>query len=110
MKMNAPEGYLLAPLALDDVQPNALTELFIAGTRLLLSRVEGKIVAFASRCPHASASFIDGEIARHKLFCPSHGYCFDVRNGRILYPADEPYLLKRYAVVIQEARIWVKVD
>lgn len=100
----------MTPLVPDQVQPNALTELYMAGTKLLLSCVEGKIVAFTNRCPHAAANFIEGEIVRHKLFCPSHGYCFDVRSGRILYPADESYRLKRYDVLVLDKQIWIKVE
>lgn len=104
------EGFYAATVAPDAVQAGALVEQFLGGKKLLLSRVDGEIVAFTNRCPHAGANFIEGEISRHKLFCPTHGYCFDVRNGRILYPADEAYHLKRYDVLVEADQIWVKVD
>ena len=103
------DGFVLTAVSPNAIQPNELTELRIEETKLILSRVEGKIVAFIDRCPHASADFMEGEISRHKLFCPDHGYCFDVRNGRILYPTDESYRLKRYEVREQDDQIWVKV-
>ncbi|MEM7331233.1 MAG: Rieske 2Fe-2S domain-containing protein [Chloroflexota bacterium] len=103
------DGFVLTAVLPQTIHPNELTELRIEETQLILSRVEGKVVAFTNRCPHSSAKFSEGEISRHKLFCPDHGYCFDVRNGRILYPADESYRLKRYEVRETDGQIWVKV-
>ena len=103
------DGFVLTAVSPQTIKGDELVEIYIGETKMLLSRVEGKVVAFTNRCPHASAEFIDGEISRFKLFCPDHGYCFDVRNGRILYPSDESYRLKRYDVREAEGQIWIKV-
>lgn len=104
------EGFVLTAVSPQAIKPNEMTEVRVDDTKLLLTRVDGALVAFTNRCPHASANFIEGEISRFKLFCPDHGYCFDLRNGRILYPSDEAYRLKRYDVLEKDGEIWVKVS
>lgn len=103
-------GFVSTAVSPERIKPNEMTAVFVDGTHLLLTRVEDNIVAFMHRCPHAGAKFIEGEISRYKLFCPDHGYCFDLRNGRILYPADETYRLKKYAVQLDAGQVWVKIN
>ena len=60
--------------------------------------------------PHAAASLSDGSLSRWKVSCPDHGYCFDIRSGRITWPEDEFYRLKRYDVTVEAGEVRVKLD
>lgn len=81
-----------------------------AGKQILLTRWDGALYAFAATCPHAAVSLADGEISRYKVVCPEHDYCFDVRNGRILWPEDELYRLPTFPVKVVAGKVWVQLS
>ncbi len=81
----------------------------IANRRVLLTRWEGQVVAVDNACPHAAAPLSDGVLSRWKLICPDHGYCFDIRNGRIVWPEDEAYRLKRYEAKEASGRVFLRL-
>ncbi len=103
-----PEGFYTAVPA-TEVRENEMTAVKIAGQKVILTRQGGKVVAFSALCPHAAADLSGGELHRGRITCPDHGYKFDVGNGRILYPPDENYRLKRYAVKEAEGQVRVQV-
>lgn len=45
-------------------------------------RVEGRLVAFASRCPHMGHPLDDARIVGHFVVCGWHRYEFDLRSGQ----------------------------
>ncbi|MCL4263700.1 MAG: Rieske 2Fe-2S domain-containing protein [Anaerolineae bacterium] len=102
------EGYF-ETVAAAVVQPGELTAVTINGRKLLLTRYEGHVYAFSAQCPHAAANLGDGWLSRFKITCPDHEYCFDVRNGRILWPADENYRLKLFVAKEDNGVIKVKL-
>lgn len=91
------------------VREGEMTAVKVAGQRLILTRQQGEALAFSALCPHAAADLTRGELHNGRVTCPEHGYKFDVRNGRILYPSDETYRLKRYEVKEEDGQVWVKV-
>lgn len=91
------------------VRENEMTPVKIAGQKVILTRWHGALLAISALCPHAAADLTDGELHQGRITCPDHGYKFDVGNGRILYPPDEPYCLQRYAVKEENGLIWVRV-
>ncbi|GAB4270194.1 MAG: Rieske (2Fe-2S) protein [Candidatus Promineifilaceae bacterium] len=95
---------------LHDVQVGRMTAVKIGDKVVVLTAWEGDVYAFTAVCPHAAANLTNGEINRWKVTCPDHDYCFDIRNGRILYPADEMMRLKTYPVKVTDDQILVKVN
>jgi len=93
----------------NSLQPGQMISVVVNGRALVLTRYEGEVIAFSGRCPHAAAPLEKGTLYRHKLTCPDHGYCFDIRNGRTLWPPDEAVRLHRYPVKEKDGRLWVKV-
>lgn len=43
--------------------------------------IEGKLVAFRTRCPHLGGPLDDAAVVDGVVTCPWHGYRFDVRSG-----------------------------
>ncbi|RMG91765.1 MAG: non-heme iron oxygenase ferredoxin subunit [Chloroflexi bacterium] len=103
------DGYYDTAVALADIQPGQITCVKINGEGVILVCWEGKVHAFSNLCPHAAADLAQGELSRWKIECPDHGYCFDVRTGRILWPEDEMYRLKQYPVRTQNGRVYIKL-
>lgn len=95
--------------AADQVQPDVMTPVQVNGRALILTRRKGEAIAFAARCPHAAADLGKGELHRGQIICPDHGYKFDVDNGRLRWPPDEPYRLTRYPVKEEDGVIKVQV-
>jgi nitrite reductase/ring-hydroxylating ferredoxin subunit len=100
------DGYVSTVPAVDVVEGAPVT-VSVAGESILLVRLGDEIMAVARYCPHAAGDFAKGEQVRHKLICPEHDYSFDLRSGRILWPADESYCLKHFAVRVRDGMVAV---
>lgn len=92
-----------------DVTTGQLTPVAVRGRHLLLTRYEGKLLAFGRYCPHAAGDLRQGSVVRHKIICPEHDYSFDMRSGRILWPEDEVYRLPCYEVKEEDGMIKVRL-
>jgi nitrite reductase/ring-hydroxylating ferredoxin subunit len=102
------EGYFPAT-AVSNIVEDEITAVTINGTKIMLLRWQGQIHALNSKCPHASADLAHGEFYRGKVECPDHGYVFDVKTGRTLWPEDEMLCLKRYPVKVTDGTVFVKI-
>jgi nitrite reductase/ring-hydroxylating ferredoxin subunit len=108
-KLKADEMGFYTAVPATTVQANQLTKIQINGQPILLARWQGELVAVSALCPHAAADLSKGEFYRGKIECPDHGYVFDVRNGRTLWPEDEMCRLKRFEVNEQQRMVKVKI-
>ncbi len=85
---------------------NNLTELVTNERTICLGRFEGKIFAFANKCPHASGLFVNSYIdAMGNVVCPVHRYKFCIINGKNI--TGEGYYLKNWPVEIREDGVYV---
>lgn len=94
----------------DEILEEQITSATANGQALLLTRIGQEIHAVSAFCPHAAADLRQGAIYRGRIDCPDHGYRFDVRSGRILWPEDEVYRLKRFEVRIQSGLVKVRLS
>ncbi|MFD1870922.1 FAD-dependent oxidoreductase [Hymenobacter bucti] len=78
------------------------------GPKVLLTRHQGQVHAFAPNCPHYGAPLEKGKVVNGKLICPWHHACFKLDSGHLCEP---PALddLPTYAVREAEGRILVQV-
>jgi len=52
------------------------------GRDVILSKVDGEILAMDARCPHAEGFMTDGPLVDGRLVsCPLHNYHFDPKTG-----------------------------
>ena len=100
------DGYYLAGPS-TDLGHDQLLGLKIAGDSVLVTRLDDQLFAFSAACPHAAGDLSKGGYYHGRIDCPDHGYRFDVRSGRVLWPPDEVCRLKRYQVL--EVDGWIKV-
>lgn len=49
---------------------------------IALYRVDGRYYATDGICPHAAGPLAAGDLERHEIVCPLHGWSFDIRTGR----------------------------
>jgi toluene monooxygenase system ferredoxin subunit len=93
---------------IDQIVPGELRAFDVAGVTwpIMMSRVEGELVAFQGVCPHDDVSLADyGVIAGAEVTCRVHGYRFDVRTGTCEH---SPRLhLRRYPITLIGSEVWV---
>lgn len=104
----AQDGFVAAARS-EAVGEEGMTVVKIAGRKVILLRHAGQVYAVDSLCPHAAADLAKGSRRSWQLCCHEHDYCFDVRSGRIVWPEDEIYRLRRYEVKEEHGEILVNV-
>ena len=87
---------------------NEMTAVQVRGRKVILTRYEGVVYAIDSACPHAAADLSKGLLHRWRVCCHEHDYCFDIRNGRIVWPDDETYRLRRYEAIEEGDMVKIK--
>ena len=105
----APEGFKTVARS-DEVDEDGMTTVKIGGRKVILLRHSGQVYAVDSLCPHAAADLAQGSRRSWQLCCHEHNYCFDVRTGRIVWPEDEVYRLRRYEVKEEDGAILVNIS
>ena len=104
----AQDGFVTAARS-EAVGEEGMTAVKIGGRKIILLRHAGQVYAVDSLCPHAAADLTQGSRRSWQLCCHEHNYCFDVRTGRIVWPEDEVYRLRRYEVKEEGGTILVNV-
>jgi 3-phenylpropionate/trans-cinnamate dioxygenase ferredoxin subunit len=80
----------------------------VAGRRILLANVGGRLFAVDDTCTHEDASLSAGVLKGEHVKCPLHNSRFSVRTGEALEePAEEP--LRTYPVRVEGGRVRVGV-
>ncbi len=72
---------------------------------VMVTRLDGEIVATASVCPHEDVSLLDGGLDDGVVTCPGHAYELDLRTGRCVH--DRSLVLRRYRVTLIGDEVWI---
>lgn len=95
----------VAPL--DSFPPGSKRAFNIAGRRVAVFNVEGKLHAIDDVCPHAGASLAAGPLRGAIITCPWHSIGFDVTNGSSCLKGVDA--LQSFPVFVNENQIEVEV-
>ncbi|MBD2756280.1 FAD-dependent oxidoreductase [Spirosoma validum] len=101
--------YTEAPVChVDDLADGELKEVRVGDTDVLLARADGQFYALYHKCTHYQAPLVKGVLNGHRLVCPWHNACFDIRNGHRL---EAPALngLPTYEVRIENDQVFVRL-
>jgi 3-phenylpropionate/trans-cinnamate dioxygenase ferredoxin subunit len=91
-----------------ELRPGTMKRIDLAGRRILLANVAGRLYAVDDTCTHEEASLSAGVLKGELVKCPLHNSRFNVRTGEALEePAEEP--LRTYPVREEGGRILVGV-
>ena len=78
----------------------------VAGRRILLANVAGRLYAVDDTCTHEEASLSTGVLKGELVKCPLHNSRFNVRTGEVLEePAEAP--LRTYPLREESGRVLV---
>lgn len=87
---SGPEEWTAA-LPAAEVHEGRASAATVAGVRLLVTRHEGRIVAFSDRCTHRGGALHEGELRDGCVECPLHGSVFSLADGSVMNgPASTP--------------------
>lgn len=87
----------------------AISVITVNGKKMCCTLHEGRLFAFAYKCPHAGGIMADGVIdAAGNVVCPLHRYKFSVKNGYNC--SGEGYYLKTYPIEQREDGPWLGME
>jgi nitrite reductase/ring-hydroxylating ferredoxin subunit len=91
---------------LADIVPGELRAFAVEGVTwpVLVTYVDGEIVACPGVCPHEDVSLADGDLEGATITCPGHGYQFDLHTGRCRH--DAALELRRYPITVVGDEVW----
>ena len=75
---------MIKAFSLSQLPPGHMHKVTIGEHDVLLSNVEGQVYAIENTCSHYGAPLSDGALCDHRVRCPWHHACFDVRTGEQL--------------------------
>ncbi|MDB5067836.1 MAG: tmoC [Chloroflexi bacterium] len=71
---------------LDELWEGEMTRVVVDGVPVLLVNLDGEVLAYDDRCPHAGNSLVMGRLEDGTLTCAAHEWVFDPRTGRGINP------------------------
>lgn len=78
------------------------------GRQVLLCRIEGKVFAIDSTCPHEGGRISAGPLTDGRLaLCPLHSYRFDPKTGKAVGVVCRPVKTYRARESGGETEIWI---
>jgi toluene monooxygenase system ferredoxin subunit len=89
----------------DDLWEGEMMGVEIDRQKILLLRHNGRVHAYADRCPHLATRLSEGIFEGGTLTCAAHHWMFDVDTGEGINPREA--CLTRYDVKIEGQEIWI---
>jgi nitrite reductase/ring-hydroxylating ferredoxin subunit/Fe-S cluster biogenesis protein NfuA len=112
-----PPSFMQAPvfqtvLTLEELAANAMKQVTLEGTQLLIAQIEGEVYAVADLCPGSALPLSSGELKGTSVVCPWHGDLYDIRTGECLDRAGrrETASLAIYPVAVEEGQVQVAIN
>ena len=96
-------------LAVSQLPEGHLHKVKVGAYDVLLANVKGEIYALENKCSHYQLPLDQGALCEHRLRCPFHHACFDVRTGEQL---EAPGMdgLPRFEVSVVDGQITVSEE
>lgn len=66
-----------------DIAPGSSRAYSIDRYEVAVFNVGGEFFALENSCPHQGGPLADGWLEEAQITCPWHGWCFDVRSGKM---------------------------
>ena len=80
----------------------------VEGRDLVLVNVDGELYALDGQCPHQGGPLGRGRLEDGAVVCPWHGWKWDARSGRAVWPQVD-WRAVRYPVVVEKGDVLVRV-
>lgn len=94
--------------SVDEIPQGRGKAMEVRGRRLAVFHTrDGKFYAIDNACRHQGGPLADGELDGHTVFCPLHGWAYDITTGECL--EDSERSVERFEIKVEDAGIWVRV-
>ncbi|MFN2448236.1 MAG: Rieske (2Fe-2S) protein [Candidatus Baltobacteraceae bacterium] len=81
MQPQAPKFIRVAGAAA--LAPGSASSVSVGAYDVALFNVDGEFYALENSCPHQGGPLADGWLEGSTITCPWHGWCFEVRSGKM---------------------------
>jgi toluene monooxygenase system ferredoxin subunit len=92
----------------DELWDGEMRGLVVAGRKVLLLRVRGKVHAYEDRCAHLGVALSEGVLADCVLTCRAHHYTYDASTGAGINPKTAQ--LRAFPVEARDGAIYIDVE
>ncbi|MFC6764438.1 nitrite reductase small subunit NirD [Natrinema soli] len=76
---------------------------------IAIFEVDDEFLAITNVCPHQGGPLAEGKVEEKTVFCPWHGYEFDLESGDHIQAFSDDLSCVTYDVVVQDDAVHVKV-
>src|SRR5688572_12440786 len=91
----------------DSLPPGKGRTVCVSGRCYAVWNVEGSYYCVDDECPHRGGPLGAGHLEGCEVFCPLHGWGFDVRTGQCASRPDRP--VKTYAARVRNGQVEIEV-
>jgi nitrite reductase/ring-hydroxylating ferredoxin subunit len=93
--------------AVDSLAPGQCRTVQAAGHELALMNLDGTFFAIDNECSHKGAPLGAGHVENGCVYCPLHGWAFDVKTGACRSNPEKP--VKSYPTKVEAGEVWVAI-
>lgn len=101
---NEPSLHRVADVA--DVEAGSSTVVDVDGEQIALFNVDGEYHALSNVCPHQGGPLGQGRVEDECVYCPWHGWQFDVETGEHVQGDST---VETYDVVVEGDELYCRV-
>ena len=105
MSDTADDGTLHRVASLDELDQGDSSVVDVDGEQIALFRLEDGYYALSNVCPHQGGPLGQGRVEDDCVYCPWHGWQFDVETGEHVQGED---IVGTYDVVVEDDGIFVR--
>ena len=80
----------------------------VRGREFAVFNVDGQFYAVDNECPHKGGPLGAGTLVDGHVFCPLHGWAFDVKTGACITRADRP--VRSYPTRVQGGEVQIDLS
>lgn len=91
--------------SVDSLAPGEGRTVEIDGSRFALFNVGGEFHAIEDACPHRGAPLGAGFIEETRVYCPMHGWCFEITTGQCVSNPERP--VRTYPVHVENGEVGI---
>ena len=91
-------------------------QVLLLDKKIVIARIEGKVIALADRCAHRGAALSKGMLVDNCFECPYHGWRYDTQGNCVKIPARNELVavmkpkIPAYHVKESAGMVWVCLD
>ena len=94
-------------LPAEELPDEGIKAVDVNGRSILVGRLQGQLVAWIDRCPHAGAPLRIGKRTGTELKCAWHGWVFDLVSGQSI-PEDPAFHLTQIPIKLEGGQVLIE--